>query len=115
MADDVLQVLEYVDASGRSPFAQWFNRLNPTAAARLTIALYRLGHANFSNVKGVGAGVYEYKIDFGPGYRIYFGKDGDLINILLGGRDKKRQSVAIGKAQAAWATYKKQKAIAEKD
>ena len=66
MADDVLQVFEYLEASGESPFARWFDRLNATAAARVTTALYRLTHGDFSSVKGVGAGVYEYKIDFGP-------------------------------------------------
>ena len=100
MADDPLRILEYLDASGQSPFARWFGRLNPTAAAKVTIALYRLEHGNFSNVKGVGAGVYEYKIDFGPG---------DRIIILLGGSDKKGQAVAILNAQAAWALYKKRK------
>jgi len=109
LADDVLQLLEYVDAAGRSPFGNWFRRLNPTAAAKVTVALYRLAHSNFSNVKGVGAGVYEYKIDFGPGYRVYFGKDGDHIIILLGGSEKKRQGIAISNAQTAWARYKKQK------
>jgi putative addiction module killer protein len=109
MADDALRVLEFLNEAGRSPFAHWFRRLNPTAASRVTIALYRLEHGNFSNVKGVGAGVYEYKIDFGPGYRIYFGKDGDRVVILLGGSDKKSQAVAISNAQTAWANYKKRK------
>ena len=108
MADDVLQVLEYPDESDQSPFKEWF--LNAIAAAKVTIALYRLGQGNFSNVKGVGAGVYEYKIDFGPGYRIYFGKDGDRIIILLGGSDKKRQASAIGKAQRAWVIFKRKRA-----
>lgn len=110
VSDDVLRVLEYRDASGQSPFARWFDRLNPVAAAKAAVALYRLRHGNFSNVKGVGAGVYEYKIDFGPGYRIYFGKDGDRIIILLGGSDKKRQAVAINNAQDAWVQYKRRKA-----
>jgi len=113
MADDVLKVLEYVDAAGQSPFAKWFDRLNPTAAAKVTIALYRLEHGNFSNVKGVGTGMLEYKIDFGPGYRIYFGKDGAQIIILLGGSDKKGQAVAITNAQTAWALYKRRKPKAE--
>jgi putative addiction module killer protein len=110
VTDDALQLLEYVDADGRSPFGHWFRRLNSTAAAKVTVALYRLEHGNFSNVKGVGAGVYEYKIDFGPGYRIYFGKGGDRI-ILLGGSDKKRQGSAISNAQTAWARYKKQRPV----
>ena len=54
----------------------------------MTIALARMEKGNFSNVKGVGSGVFEYKIDFGPGYRIYFGKDGDRLVILIGGGTK---------------------------
>ncbi len=71
--------------------------------------LTRLSHGNFSNVEGVGAGVFELKIDCGPGYRIYFGKDGERIVILLGGSTKKRQSVAIEDAQAAWIDFKRRK------
>jgi putative addiction module killer protein len=56
------------------------------------MAVTRLGQGNFSNVKGVGSGVSEYKIDFGPGYRIYTGKYGDHLVILLGGGTKKRQT-----------------------
>src|ERR1700686_4878843 len=100
---EVLQVREYIDASGQSPFARWFTGLNATAAAKVTMALYRLAQGNFSNVKGVGEGVHEYKIDFGPGYRIYFGKDGDRLVILLGGGTKKRQQQDIAAAHECWA------------
>ena len=65
---------------------------------------------NFSNVKGVGAGVFEYRIDFGPGYRVYFGKDGETVVILLGGGTKKRQDSDIAAAHERWADYKKRKA-----
>ena len=64
---------------------------------------------NFSNVKGVGGGVFEYRIDFGPGYRVYFGKDGDAVVILLGGGTKKRQDRDIATAHDRWADYKKRK------
>jgi putative addiction module killer protein len=64
---------------------------------------------DFSNVEGVGASVYELKIHFGPGYRIYFGRDGERIVILLGGSSKRRQSAAIAAARAAWAEYKRRK------
>jgi putative addiction module killer protein len=67
----VLEVREYLDPSGRSPYADWFDRLTSAAAAKVAVALVRLGQGNFSNVKGVGSGVCEYRIDFGPGYRIY--------------------------------------------
>ncbi len=75
----------------------------------MTIALTRLGQGNFSNVEAVGTGVSELKLDFGPGYRVYFGKDGERIVILLGGSAKKRQSAAITAAQAAWAEYRRRK------
>lgn len=101
-----IEIHEFLDASGRSPFARWFEDLNAVAAARVTIALTRLSQGNFSNVEGVGAGVYELKIYFGPGYRVYFGKDGERIVILLLGSAKKRQSAVIAAAQAAWAEYK---------
>lgn len=100
---------QFVDAAGRSPFEQWFGRLDDLAAARVTTSLTRLGTGNWSNVKGVGGGVFEVKIDFGPGYRVYFGKDGDTIVILLGGGTKKRQSRDIEVAQGHWQQYKTRK------
>lgn len=71
-----IAILEYMDAEGRSPFGNWFGDLDAVAAAKVTVAITRLGAGNTSNVKGVGTGVLECRIDFGPGYRIYFGKDG---------------------------------------
>ena len=105
-----VEVQEYLDPAGRSPFAHWFASLNALAAAKITIAITRLEGGNFSNVKGVGGGVFEYKIDFGPGYRVYFGRDGNRLVILLGGGSKKRQSEAITAAQLLWTAYKKAKA-----
>lgn len=105
-----VEVREYLDPAGRSPFAHWFAGLNAVAAAKITVAITRLEGGNFSNVKGVGSGVFEYKIDFGPGYRVYFGKDGNRLVILLGGSSKKSQGQAIAAAQVLWAAYKKAKA-----
>lgn len=104
-----LRVLEYLDASGLSPFRRWFDGLDATATARVGAYLYRLEEGNFSRVVGVGSGVYELRVDFGPGYRVYFGKDGDTVVILLGGSSKKRQSAAISRAQDAWQDYKRRK------
>ena len=92
-------VREYIDVNGRSIFAKWFEELNAPAAAKVTTALVRIEQGNFSNIKSVGSGVYEYKIDFSPGYRIYFGKDGETIVILLGGGTKKHQDKDIEIAQ----------------
>jgi putative addiction module killer protein len=100
--DHMTEVREYLDAQRNSPYAKWFDRLNVAAAAKVATAVHRLGQGNFSNVKGVGAGVYEYRIDFGPGYRIYFGKDGDRLVILLAGGTKKRQAADISAAKAHW-------------
>jgi putative addiction module killer protein len=75
----------------------------------VTIALTRMEQGNFSNAKSVGAGVYECRIDFGPGYRVYFGKDGDRLVILIGGGTKKRQQKDIAAAQECWAAYKRRK------
>lgn len=104
-----IRVLEYLDAQGRSPYAAWFDDLNANAAARVAAALYRLEAGNVSNVKGVGKGVLERRVDFGPGYRIYFGKDGETVLILLGGSGKHRQREAIAAAQQRWSDYKRRK------
>ena len=69
-----MRVTEYLDDSGKSPFAGWFNVLDAQAAAKITVALIRIGQGNLSNVKSVGGGVAEYRIDYGPGFRIYFGR-----------------------------------------
>jgi putative addiction module killer protein len=77
-----------------------------TTRARIVVALERLARGSFSSTKGVGAGVFELRLDFGPGYRVYFGKDGEAIVILLGGGTKKRQQADIGAAHALWQEYK---------
>lgn len=79
------------------------------AAAKVAMALTRMEHGNLSSVKGVGGGVFEYRINFGPGYRIYFGKDGQKIVILLGGGTKRRQQRDIDAALLCWADYKHRK------
>jgi putative addiction module killer protein len=105
----MIDVREYNDREGRSPYAAWFDRLNAQAAAKVATALTRLAGGNFSNVKGVDSGVFECRIDFGPGYRVYFGKDGERLVILLGGGTKKRQQHDINVALANWQDYKRRK------
>jgi putative addiction module killer protein len=104
-----MQIVEYLDADGRSPFANWFDDLNAQAAAKVTIALARIEQGNLSNAKSVGAGVLEFRIDFGPGYRLYFGREGDTFIILLAGGTKSRQQKDIAVAQARWADYKRRR------
>jgi putative addiction module killer protein len=104
---------EYLDKAGRSPFGRWFEALGATAAAKVTTALARIEQGNFSSVKGVGTGVFEYRIDFGPGYRVYFGKDGETLVILVAGGTKKRQARDIVLAQERWRDYKQRKTKGE--
>jgi len=103
------KVAEYLEPNGSSPYAKWFARLDAVAAAKVATALYRMEQGNLSNVKAVGQGVAEYRIDFGPGYRIYIGQDGDVLIILLGGGTKKGQNADIQRAQQRWRDYKTRK------
>ena len=105
----MLEVRYYVSSDGRSPFAEWFADLDSVARAKVTTAIARIEQGNLSKVKSVGAGVLEYKIDFGPGYRVYFGRDGDVLIILLTGGTKKRQGRDIETAAAYWRDYKQGK------
>jgi putative addiction module killer protein len=105
----MIDVREYLDIKGRSPYAVWFDSLNATAAVKVATATTRISLGNFSNGEGIGSGVFEYKLDFGPGYRIYFGKDGQTLVILFGGGTKKRQQRDINAAVANWQDYKLRK------
>lgn len=104
-----IDVREYLDVTGRSPYAHWFNRLDSIAAAKVATALIRMQRGNLSNAKGVGGGVFEYRINFGPGYRIYFGRIGDLLIVLLGGGTKRRQQEDIKAARGFWREYKQRR------
>ncbi len=104
-----MEVLEYLDPQGLSPFRDWFDALDAQPAAKVSTALTRLSLGNTSNVKGVGASILELKINFGKGYRIYFGKDGEQLVILLAGGTKQRQQRDIVAAQKRWQDYKDRK------
>lgn len=100
---------EYEDGEGRSPFGLWFTALDAVAAAKVTVALNKVERGALSNIKPVGEGVSEYRIDFGPGYRVYFGMDGQTLVILLSGGTKKRQQRDIDTAKSLWVDYKARK------
>lgn len=111
----VIEIREYYDRDDHSPFRDWLDRLNAEATRKVTTAVYRIGLGNFSNVKGVGSGVFECRIDFGPGYRVYFGKHGERIVILLGGGTKHGQDKDIRLAIARWADYKRRAKAAKQE
>jgi putative addiction module killer protein len=102
----VYEVREYLD-DGRSLFGEWFDRLDPSTAARVDRYIRRMEAGNFGAAKAVGAGVCELRLDFGPGYRVYYGMDGRTLVILLGGGDKRRQTADIAAAVKRWKQYKK--------
>jgi len=107
-----LEVVEYIREDGSSPYRTWFRGLAPQAAAKVAAAKQRLEMGNTSSVKWIGT-IGEYRIDWGPGYRVYLGRDGDALIILLGGGTKKGQQGDIGRAKAMWAEYKARKAAAK--
>jgi putative addiction module killer protein len=105
----MIKVRTYVDAEGRRPFAKWLDGLSEAAHAKVQTAIARMELGNLSNVRPVGTGVSEYRIDFGPGYRIYFGRDGDAVIILLAGGTKHRQQRDIEAAKVLWREYRQRK------
>jgi len=104
-----IRVEEYIRPGGTSPYAEWFDSLDARAAAKVTIAKLRMEFGNTSNVKWF-AGIGEYVIDWGPGYRIYLAKDGKSLIVLYGGGTKRRQQSDIDRAKALHAEYKARKA-----
>jgi putative addiction module killer protein len=105
----MIDLREYVDLKGRSPYRDWLVKLDAGTIARVIAAVLRMEGGNFSAAKAIGAGVSELRMDFGPGYRVYFGKDGEQLVILLAGGSKKRQQADIEAAKALWADYKRRK------
>ena len=111
----MISIQEYIPEQGESPFRRWFDDLDAQAAAIVTVAIGRLGDGNTSNVKPIGEGAAELRIDRGPGYRVYFGWDGKVLVILLGGGTKRRQQNDIEAALQRWRDYKRRKSGSNKD
>ncbi|MGT2501444.1 type II toxin-antitoxin system RelE/ParE family toxin [Bradyrhizobium guangxiense] len=96
-----IAIAEY-SLDGRSPFREWHDRLDAQAAAAVSVAIGRLADGNISNVKSIGEGAAELKINRGPGY-------GSVLVILLGGGTKQRQQTDISVALRRWRDYKARK------
>ena len=98
----------YVTEEGKVPFSEWLQSLKDRKSrAKIRIRLDRVRLGNLGNNKFLGKGVYEFKIDYGPGYRIYYGQSGKEIILLLSGGEKKRQQSDIKQAQQYWADYRR--------
>ena len=96
---------------GKAPFEKWFQKLrDKSVKARIATRIDRLRFGNFGDCKSVGTGVFELRIHFGPGYRIYFGLVGSDIVLLLGAGDKSTQKKDIEQAHKNWRTYNNDKA-----
>jgi len=108
------QVRIYRTRAGRVPYLEWIESLRDRRTKQkidARIARVRLG--NLGHTRTVGEGVTELKIDHGPGYRVYFGQDGQELVILLCGGDKSTQDADIRQARTYWTAYKKEKGHAD--
>ena len=101
-------VREYVDERGQIPFRDWLVGLDIATRARVQARILRFETGNLGDHKDVGGGVWEARLDFGPGYRIYFGRVGREVVLLLLGGDKKSQTKDIQRAKVFWADYLKE-------
>jgi len=100
----------YIDDKGREPFREWLYGLRDRAAiARITARPGRVELGNPGICKEVGGGVLELKIDYGPGYRVYFARSGKTVVLLLSGGDKSTQARDIETAKAYWASHRGKK------
>ena len=105
------QIEVYETKDGKSPFDEWYEALtDKKARARIRARINQLRLGNFGDFRSVGKGVFELRIHFGPGYRVYFGQDGATLVVLLCGGDKSSQKQDIKKAQKNWKEYKEENA-----
>lgn len=105
----MIRVEEYITEEGRSPFADWFDSLDVQAANKVHTYLTPITEGNASSLKPIKGAFQEIRIDWGPGYRVYVGKDGNTLIILLGGGTKQRQQKDIVDALTLWEEYKRRK------
>ncbi|MFZ5813274.1 MAG: type II toxin-antitoxin system RelE/ParE family toxin [Thermodesulfobacteriota bacterium] len=104
------RVFQYVQEGGTCPFLDWLLRLKDAKArARIRARIARLRAGSLGDWKAVGGGVFELRIDHGPGYRVYFGQEGESIVILVSGGDKSSQDKDIKNARALWAEYRRRR------
>ncbi len=93
----------YVDKKGQDLFAKWLDRLKDRKAqSRVAARLIRLKNGNFGDCKPVGDGVWELRVDWGPGYRVYYALEGSRVVLLCDGGDKRTQSADIARAISRW-------------
>ena len=100
-----IEVKIHQDQNGQKPFNNWFLKLDLKTRVRITQRINRIEHGNLGDYKNLGDGIYELRFFFNSGYRIYFGKEGNTIIIILCAGDKSSQSKDIEKAKQYWRNY----------
>lgn len=101
------QVDEYLTPERRAPFSEWLGALKDLRGrALIRVRLDRLSLGNFGDCNRIGEGLHELRIDFGPGYRVYFGQKGKQLILLLCGGTKRTQKRDIQRAQDYWNDYR---------
>ena len=106
----LLELRRYQIAAGDEPVTQWLPDLaDRQARARILARLERLEIGNFGDCKLLRDGVSELRIDWGPGYRVYFGRDGRTVIVLLSGGDERKQDADIKRAMELWQEYENRK------
>ena len=100
-----MRVVHYVTKDGIDHFDRWMRRQPPQLRARVQTRIDRIRLGNFGDYKSLGAGVYELRLNFGAGYRIYYGRDGLDIVVMLVAGTKNQQSRDISLAKACWSAY----------
>lgn len=111
----MIKVVVYATPDDREPFTDWLVGLDRQARKRVLIAVGRLEEGNTQSLKSVGDGVFEIRLTYGAGIRIYLGREGDSLVILLYGGTKRRQSDDIAKAKQLWRDYRSERATERKN
>lgn len=102
----IQKVLQYQTSDGQIPFRKWFLSLKDVQVqARIRTRLDRLIQGNLGDSKNLGSGIYELRLHFGPGYRIYFGRESETTVVLLWGGEKSRQEKDLSRAREYWKDY----------
>jgi putative addiction module killer protein len=104
----MIEIRHYLTASGKNVFEEWLDSLkDPKADARIVVRIARLVVGNFGDCKPLRDGIWELRIDWGPGYRVYYAMIGQACVLLLCGGDKRRQSASIHRAVEYWNDYQR--------
>ena len=108
---NIVEIIFYTTETGKQPFVEWQTRLDTKTEAIVLARFARIRGGNFGDCKVIkgGKGIYELRIDYGAGYRIYYGKSGSTIVVLLVGGSKRGQDRDIASAKRYWLDFKEQK------